>query len=253
MIKENANQNVNKNLLPQKLYDIFEEKMKHTKTDFNFNDWAIEYNLLRRIVLCVFIYSLIDVVLQTFFSQLVVYWVNFSIIIFSLFEICLAINNYYESKKNNAKKAANKIIDSILKREGIIIKEAVLETLINFSADIGSEKKKYWFYLKKSETFKILRAFIVFYFGIITGILSNIISNKNFLNQIEVWKVFFSIFDILLVFTVVTVVIYNILFWVEKELLYYSELYIEVLKDRQFSLALKREESFLYKIKNIFS
>lgn len=252
MIKENANQNVNKNLIPQKLYDIFEEKMKHTKTDFNFNDWAIEYNLLWRIVLCVFIYSLIDVVLQTHFSQLVVYWVNFSIIIFSLFEICPAINNYYESKKNNAKKAVNKIIDSIFKKEGIIMKEEVLETLINFSGDIGSEKKKYWFYLKKSKIFNIVKAFIVFYLGINTGILSNIISNKNFLNLIEVWRVFLSIFDILLVFTVVTVVIYNILFWVEKELLYYSELYIEVLKDRQFSLALKREESFLYKIKNIF-
>lgn len=52
---------------------------------------------------------------------------------------------------------------------------------------------------------------------------------------------------------VFTVVIYNLVFWVQKRLLYYSELYIEVLKDKQFTLALKSEESFLYKIKNIFN
>lgn len=93
----------------------------------------------------------------------------------------------------------------------------------------------------------------MFYFGIITGILSNIISNKKFLNLIELWDIFKSIFDILFVLMVFTVVIYNLVFWVQKRLLYYSELYIEVLKDKQFTLALKSEESFLYKIKNIFS
>lgn len=128
-----------------------------------------------------------------------------------------------------------------------------METLIIYSGNVGSEKKKYWFYLKNSETFNILRTFIVFYFGIITGILSNLISNKKFLNLIELWDIFKSIFDILFVLMVFTVVIYNLVFWIQKRLLYYSELYIEVLKDKQFTLALKSEESFLYKIKNIFS
>lgn len=246
-------ENTKKNLMPQKLYDIFEEKMKHTKIDFNFNRWSIEYNLLNRILLCVFIFILIFVILQILSPELSVYWPYFSTTIFSLFVIYPAINNYYESKKNNAKKVAGEVIDSILRREGIIIKEAVLETLIIFSGNVGSEKKKYWFYLKNSETFNILRTFIVFYFGIITGILSNLISNKKFLNLIELWDIFLSIFDILFVLMVFTVVIYNLVFWVQKRLLYYSELYIEVLKDKQFTLALKSEESFLYKFKNIFS
>lgn len=80
-------ENTNKNLMPQKLYDIFEEKMKHTKIDFNFNRWSTEYNLLNSIFLCVFIFILIFVILQTLSLQLVVYWLYFYITICSLFVI----------------------------------------------------------------------------------------------------------------------------------------------------------------------
>lgn len=99
----------NKKLIPQEIYDIFEEKMKNTKINFNFNSWSIEYNLLNRIFLCIFIFILIFVILQILSPELAVYWPYFSTTIFSLFVICPAINNYYESKKKMQKKQQVKL------------------------------------------------------------------------------------------------------------------------------------------------
>ena len=228
-------------LTPQSLYKLFEQEMKketkkETKSS-SYRYWIKEYaksQLLRYyLLLLLLIILLIKLIPNCNTIMVLKFLMNILIplIIFS------GINRYFEIKKSSDKNNGYKIIKNILKKEIIVINKDNLEKIIKNSVKVGSEEKKEWELVKKSKIIFFLQKLVNFNMGIVIGFLGNAIIKEGIYRFNDNFK---NLFYVSFLIILIIIYSYDFIYFVERNNSYYYDLYIEILKDKQFVFSLER-------------
>lgn len=231
------------NLNPQYLYfefeGIYNDKYKLTSKKYwdDFKTWIKSYYkselfafliiILISTCLCSFIYHG-----NNLYKIIYIFWVP-------TFLLC-SIIDYYLDFKIEEKIIANKIVDEIFLKEKIKVNKDNLDKLIKSSQDVGSRELRIFMELSKSNLYLNIKSLIIGFLGLILGYFSSVITKGNINNSTENLEYVFRIYISTILFLLCFYILHYSIIKLKNRTV---DLYIQILKDKKFTLDLKEESS----------